>query len=105
MQKDALFQCLAVLNNHQPNRDHSKHTKPEFKWLRGKKFQKIDIPNFQENANEIPAEEKKRRLKGIVNSMKYILKEFKNKNSEKITMDFTLLACITFGSQYSNAFY
>lgn len=49
--------------NKQPCRDHSKHWHPKFKWLRGKKVVHVDLPNFQEKEEEIPQEEKNRRMK------------------------------------------
>lgn len=52
----------------QPSRDHSKHWNPKFKWLRAKKVIKVDLPNYQENEEELSDEEKNRRMKerGIV---------------------------------------
>lgn len=49
--------------NHQSNRSHSKHWNPKFKWLRAKKFIKVELPKFHEKEDEITEEEKKRRLK------------------------------------------
>ncbi|XP_031635673.1 probable 39S ribosomal protein L45, mitochondrial [Contarinia nasturtii] len=62
-QSGVLSQCLNIPYNQQPSRNHSKHWNPKFKWLRAKKFIKVDLPNFHEKENEISKEERNRRMK------------------------------------------
>lgn len=52
----------AAVGTHYVDR-RDKHWKPEFKWLRGKKVIKVDLPNFHEKAHEVPQEEKVRRAR------------------------------------------
>lgn len=58
-----LFQCMNIPYNQQPNRSIQKHWNPKFKWLRTKKVIHVDLPNFQENEDELSKEERNRRLK------------------------------------------
>lgn len=60
--KGLLYQGLWNVNDQQ-NRSIHKHWKPEYKWLRMKKFQKVKLPNFQEKHEELSEEEMKRKLK------------------------------------------
>lgn len=62
-QSGILYQCLNIPYTQQPSRNHSKHWHPKFKWLRQKKFIKVDLPNFQEKEKEISQEERNRRMK------------------------------------------
>lgn len=59
-QSGILYQFL---NIKQPSRNHSKHWSPKFKWLRGKKVIKVDLPNFHEKEDELNEEVKKQRMK------------------------------------------
>lgn len=56
--------CQVIWNaNDQQNRSIQKHWNPKFKWLRTKKFMKVDLPNYQEKNEDLTQEEQKRRLK------------------------------------------
>ncbi|XP_055302170.1 probable 39S ribosomal protein L45, mitochondrial [Sitodiplosis mosellana] len=63
VQTGVLYQCLNLPLNYQSSRNHSKHWNPKFKWLRAKKFVKVDLPNFHENEHALSEDEKKRKMK------------------------------------------